>query len=90
MEIAALTNAAFAGVAVFGLILAGIALLAARRVRSPRMILVASGFLLIATQGIVIGVGLFTGGVALGTLLLLCALFEAAVLVVLFGATLVR
>ena len=90
MDVATLTNIAFAGVALFGLVLGGVAVQAARRVRSPRMVLVAGGFLLIALQGIVIGVGLFSGGVDLGVLLLLAAVFEAAVLVVLFLATLVR
>jgi hypothetical protein len=90
MDVATLTNIAFAGVAVFGLVLAAVAVQAARRVRSPRMILVATGFGLIALQGVVIGAGLFAGGIDLGVLLLLSALFEAAVLVVLFLATLVR
>ena len=90
MDVATLTNIAFAGVALFGLVLAGVAVQAARRVRSPRMVLVAGGFLLIALQGVVIGAGLFAGGIDLSVLLLLAALFEAAVLVVLFLATLVR
>lgn len=90
MDLGTLTNIAFAGVAVFGLVLTGIAVLAARRVRSPRMVLVATGFGLIAVQGIVVGYALFAGGVDLAFLLLLCALFEAAVLLVLFLATLLR
>ena len=90
MDLGTLTNVAFAGVAVFGMVLTGVAALAARRVRSPRMVLVAFGFLLIAIQGIVIGVTLFAGGADLSILLFLSALFEAAVLVVLFLATVVR
>jgi hypothetical protein len=90
MDLGTLTNVAFAGVAVFGMVLTGVAALAARRVRSPRMVLVAFGFLLIAIQGIVIGVTLLAGGADLSILLFLSALFEAAVLVVLFLATVVR
>ena len=90
MDTGTLTNVAFAGVAVFGTVLAGMAVLAARRNRSPRMVLVAVGFLLIAVQGAVVGVSLFAGGADLSFLLLVSALFEAAVLVVLFLATLMR
>jgi CHASE2 domain-containing sensor protein len=90
MEFGTLTNVAFAGVAVFGVVLSAVAVLAARRVRSPRMVLVASGFVLLAVQGIVVGASLFAGGADLSFLLFLCAMFEAAVLVVLFLATLVR
>jgi hypothetical protein len=90
VDLGTLTNIAFAGVAVFGLVLAGVAILAARRVPSPRMLLVSAGFLLIAIQGLVIGVSLFAGGADLGLLLFLSALFEAAVLVALFLATIVR
>jgi hypothetical protein len=90
MDVATSTDVAYAGVAVFGLILAAMAVLAARRVRSPRMALVAAGFLLIAVQGLYIGGSLLVGTSALGTLLLASALFEAAVLVVLFLATLLR
>jgi hypothetical protein len=90
MDLATSTDIAFAGVAVFGLILAGMAVLAARRVRSPRMALVAVGFLLIAVQGLYIGVSLLTGSADAGTLLFASALFEAAVLVDLFLATLLR
>lgn len=90
MDLGPLTNAAFAGIAVFGAILTALAGLAYRRSSSPRMALVTTGFGLIAIQGVVVGVGLFTGGWDLATLLLLCAAFEAALLVVLFIATLVR
>ncbi|HZY91530.1 MAG TPA: hypothetical protein VFG07_01960 [Thermoplasmata archaeon] len=90
MDVAALTNIAFAGIAVFGAILTGLAALAYRRAASPRMALVTTGFGLIAVQGIVVGVGLFSGGWDMATLLLLCAGFEATLLVVLFVATLVR
>lgn len=90
MDYSAWTNAAFAGVAVFGLILTGIALFALRRVPSPRMALVAAGFGLIAAQGLLVGTSLFLGGADLSFLLFVSALFEAAVLVVLFLATLAR
>jgi CHASE2 domain-containing sensor protein len=90
MDTDTLTNIAFAGVAIFGAVLAIMAILAARRVRSPRMVMVAVGFLLIAAQGVVVGVSLFAGGADLSFLLLVSALFEAAVLVVLFLATLLR
>ncbi|MCI4336286.1 MAG: hypothetical protein L3K17_03700 [Thermoplasmata archaeon] len=90
MELASLTNVAFAGIAVFGAVLTALALLAYRRLPSPRMAMVAGGFLLITLQGVVVGIGLFTGGWDTGTLLLLSAGFEAALLAVLFGATLVR
>ncbi len=90
MDYSAWTNAAFAGVAVFGLLLTVIAVLAVRRVPSPRMALVAAGFGLIAAQGIVVGGSLFLGGANLSFLLFLSALFEAAVLVVLFLATVAR
>lgn len=90
MDLGTLTNIAFAGVAVFGVVLTGIAIAAARRVRSPRMALVATGFALIALQGIVIAAALFGGGGDLALLLFVSALFEASVLVVLFLATLVR
>jgi ABC-type Fe3+ transport system permease subunit len=90
MDWGTFTNIAFAGVAVFGLVLTGIAIAAAARVRSPRMVLVATGFLLIAVQGLVVGVSLFLGGADPGFLLFVSALFEAALLLVLFLATLVR
>ncbi|HTT16491.1 MAG TPA: hypothetical protein VMH49_03930 [Thermoplasmata archaeon] len=90
MDASLLTNLAFAGIAVFGAVLTAFAAVAYRRAPSPRMALVAGGFALLAVQGIVVGVGLFTGGWDPSTLLLVCAGFEAAVLAVLFGATLVR
>ena len=90
MDASAVTNAAFAGIAVFGVALTALAALAYRRSPSPRIALVAAGFGLIAVQGIVVGVGLFTGGWDPATLLLVSAAFEAALLAVLFGATLVR
>lgn len=90
MDTEALANLAFAGVAVFAAILAGIGFVAFRRARSPRMGLVAGGFALITVQGIVVGYGLFAGGWDPFSLLLLTAAFEAALLLVLFLATLVR
>ncbi|MCI4367967.1 MAG: hypothetical protein L3K09_00150 [Thermoplasmata archaeon] len=90
MDLTSLTNAAFAGVAVFGAVLGALGLLAFRRAPSPRMALVATGFLLIAVQGAVVSIGLFTSGWSPTSLLALSALFEAALLVVLFVATLVR
>ncbi len=90
MDLSGYTNLAFAGIAVFGLLLAALALLAWRRAPSPRMALVATGFLLIAIQGAVVGIGLFTGGTSAPELLAICAGFEAALLAVLFGATLLR
>ena len=90
MDTALLTNIAFAGIAAFGALLAVLGFLAYRRAPSPRMALAAGGFLLIAVQGAVVGVGLFTGGWDVSTLLLLSAAFEAALLAVLFLATLVR
>lgn len=83
-------NVAFAAIAVFGAALSGFALVAVRRNPSPRLGLVAGGFLLITVQGLVIGIGLFTGGISIANLLLLCAAFEAGLLAVLFAATLVR
>jgi len=90
MDTASITNLAFAGIAVFGAVLSALALLALRRTRSPRMGFVAAGFLLITVQGVVVGLGLFTGGWDAATLLLLSAAFEAALLAVLFLATLMR
>lgn len=90
MDLGTLTSVAYAGVAVFGLVLTAIAVAAARRVRSPRMALVAGGFLVIAVQGIVVVGSLFQGTNDLALLLFVSAIFEAAVLVVLFLATLVR
>ncbi|HEV2167123.1 MAG TPA: hypothetical protein VGS23_09160 [Thermoplasmata archaeon] len=90
MDLTSITNFAFAGIAVFGAVLAVLALAAWRRAPSPRMVLVALGFALIAVQGVVVGVGLFTSGFSLSALLAISAAFEAALLVVLFVATLVR
>jgi hypothetical protein len=90
MDLGALTNVAFAGVAVFGAVLTAFALAALRRVRSTRMALVATGFGLVTVQGIVIGASLFSGGVDVTTLLFLSAFFEAGLLLVFFLATLVR
>jgi hypothetical protein len=90
MDLASLTNIAFAGIAVFGIALTALAVLALRRNRSSRMALVATGFLLIALQGVVIGASLLASLADAATLLLVSALFEAGVLVVLFLATLVR
>jgi hypothetical protein len=90
MDIGPVLNVAFAEIAVFGAVLAALAFLAVRRLPTPRMALVAVGFLLIAVQGVVIGIGLFEGGFGYGTLLLITAVFEAALLIVLFAATLVR
>ena len=90
MDFSSWTNAAFAAVAVFGLVLFALSLLAVRRAPSPRMGLVASGFLVVALQGIVIGILLFAGGASPDLLLFLSAVFEVVLLVVLFAATLVR
>lgn len=90
MDLTTWTNAAFAGIAVFGAVLTGLAVLAVRRSPSPRMGLVATGFGLITLQGVVVGVGLFAGGWDPASLLLVSAAFEAALLFVLFVATLVR
>jgi hypothetical protein len=54
------------------------------------MVCVALGFLLIAAQGLYIGLSLFWSTTDLANLLLASALFEAAVLLVLFLATLLR
>ena len=90
MDLTAWTNIAFAGIAVFGAVLFVLALSALRRAPSPRMGLVAAGFLLITVQGVVVAVGLFTAGWAPATLLFVSAAFEAVLLVVLFVATLLR
>jgi ABC-type Fe3+ transport system permease subunit len=90
MDAGTITSVAFAGIAVFGAVLTALALAAVRRAPSPRMGLVATGFLLITLQGLVVGVGLLTTGWEPSTLLLISAVFEAALLVVLFVATLVR
>jgi hypothetical protein len=90
MDLLAVTNLAFAGVAVFAAILSAIAVAALRRAPSPRMGLVATGFLLVTVQGIVVGIGLFGGIWSPEALLLLTAIFEAGLLAVLFLATLVR
>ena len=90
MDVTQAANITFAGIAVVGAVLTGLGILALRRAPSPRMALVASGFGLITLQGIVVGVGLFEGGWSLATLLLLSAVLEAALLLVLFIATLVR
>jgi len=90
MDLTVAANIAFAGIAVFGAVLTGLALLALRRAPSPRMAMVAAGFGLITVQGIAVGIGLFDGGWSLSSLLLLSAVLEAALLLVLFLATLVR
>jgi hypothetical protein len=83
-------DAAYAGVAVLGAALSALSIVAVRRSRSPRMYLVSLGFLLLTVQGIYIGWSLAAGGADPVFLLLLSAVFEMAVLVVLFLATLVR
>lgn len=90
MDAGTITSVAFAGIAVFGAVLTALGLAAVRRAPSPRMALVATGFLLITLQGLLVGVGLLTSGWDPSTLLLISAIFEAALLVVLFVATLVR
>jgi hypothetical protein len=90
MDLTVAANIAFAGIAVFGAVLTGLAVVALRRAPSPRMAMVAAGFGLITVQGIAVGVGLFDGGWSLTSLLLLSAVLEAALLLVLFLATLVR
>jgi hypothetical protein len=90
MDFSVWTNIAFAGVAVFGAVLLGLAVLALRRAPSPRMGLVAGGFLVITLQGLVVAGLLFLGGASPDLLLFLSALFEAVLLVILFLATLVR
>ena len=90
MDLTSWTNVAFAGIAVFGIVLSALALLAVRRAPSARMALVATGFVLIAVQGIGGAVGLFTGGWSPATLLFVSAVFEAFLLIVLFVATLLR
>jgi hypothetical protein len=90
MDFSVWTNIAFAGVAVFGAVLLGLAVLALRRAPSPRMGLVAGGFLVITLQGLVVAGLLFLGGAAPDLLLFLSALFEAVLLVILFLATLIR
>jgi hypothetical protein len=88
MDLSAWANVAFAGVAAFGAVLCALSLASFRRTRSARLGLVAGGFLLMAIEGAVVGVGLFTGGWAPATLLLVTAVFEFALLAVLFAATL--
>jgi hypothetical protein len=90
MDLTEVTNVAFAGIAVFGVLLGALAIAAWRRTRAPRIGLVAAGFLLIAVQGVVVGLGLFLGGLTPALLLAISAGFEAALLVVLFAATLLR
>jgi hypothetical protein len=90
MDTGSLTGIAFAGVAVLGAALTALSILAIRRSSSPRMYLVSGGFGLLAVQGAVISATLLAGSATPATLLLLSAAFEAAVLVVLFLATLVR
>jgi hypothetical protein len=90
MDFSTWTNIAFAGVAVFGAVLFVLSLLALRRAPSPRMGLVAGGFLVITLQGVVIGALLAQGGASVDFLLFLSAIFEAVLLIVLFLATLVR
>lgn len=90
MDLDTVTNVAFAGVAVFGAVLSALAFLALHRSPSPRMGLVATGFLLITIQGVVVDAGLFLGGWTPTALLLISAVFEAVLLAVLFAATLVR
>ena len=90
MDFSAWTNVAFAGVAVFGAVLFVLSLLALRRAPSPRMGLVAGGFLVITLQGVVIAALLFQGAASIDLLLFLSAIFEAILLIVLFLATLVR
>lgn len=90
MDLSSLTSAAFAGIAVFGLALTVLAGLALRRARSPRMGLVLAGFGLITVQGIVVAYGLFLAGWTPADLLAVSAVLEAALLAVLFVATLVR
>jgi hypothetical protein len=90
MDLLTIANVAFAGIAVFGAVLSVIGGFALRRSPSARMGLVTTGFVLITIQGVIVGVGLFTMGWSLTSLLLLTALFEAGLLVVLFVATLVR
>lgn len=90
MDPGQLADAAYAGVAVLGGAMAGLSILAIRRTRVPRMYLVSVGFLLLALQGVYVGVGLAMGNASPTMLLLVSALFEVAVLIVLFLATLVR
>jgi hypothetical protein len=90
MDFSTWTNIAFAGVAVFGAVLLVLSLLALRRAPSPRMGLVAGGFLVITLQGVVIGSLLAQGSASVDVLLFLSAIFEAILLIVLFLATLVR
>ncbi|HZY69913.1 MAG TPA: hypothetical protein VFF67_02905 [Thermoplasmata archaeon] len=90
MDVSAFTNAAFAGIAVLGFVLTGLALLAVRRAPSPRMALVASGFGLVAVEGVVVSFGLLVAGWDAVTLLLVTAILQAIVLLALFAATLLR
>lgn len=90
MDFSTWTSIAFAGVAVFGAVLFFLSVLAVRRAPSPRMGLVAGGFLVITVQGLVIGALLFLGGSSADFLLFLSAIFEAILLIILFLATLVR
>ncbi|MCI4334738.1 MAG: hypothetical protein L3K04_03820 [Thermoplasmata archaeon] len=90
MDSGTLADAAYAGVAVLGAALTALSLLAVRRSHAPRMYLVSVGFLLLTLQGVYVGLSLVQGGADPTTLLLVSALFEAAVLVVLFLATLLR
>lgn len=90
MDLLTIAVVAYAGIAVLGGVLTGIAAFALRRSPSSRMALVTGGFALIMVQGIVVGVGLLTAGWDLVSLLVLSAVFEAALLIVFFIATIVR
>ncbi|MGA7923452.1 MAG: hypothetical protein WCA77_05695 [Thermoplasmata archaeon] len=90
MDLLTIANVAFAGIAVLGAVLTAIAAVALGRAPSPRMGLVTTGFALVMVQGIIVGVGLFSGGWSVPTLLVVTAIFEAALLIVFFTATVVR
>jgi hypothetical protein len=90
LDLTSIAVIAYAGIAVLGGVLTAIAAFALRRSPSSRMGLVTAGFALIMVQGIIVGVGLFTQGWDLVSLLVVSAVFEAALLVVFFIATIVR
>lgn len=90
MDTATLTGIAFAGVAVFGAVLAAISAAAWRRTHAMRMAGVFAGFAIVAIQGAFVATFLVVGGLTDANLLLISAVFEAALLVVWFVATLGR
>jgi len=86
----AVENVIVAAVTVIALALTIIAILAWRRVRDLRLLLLAGGFALFFAKGVVLTTALFLTGLNLAELFIISSTFDLMILALFYGFTLRR